>query len=102
MHVYFLAALSYQSLFSLLLTFENCKTSIICASRSNTGSCSVGFALTDDSARENMVVQRVNESLNSQFDELLESSKEFYVFADVTIDNITFKLRRNFITGKCK
>ena len=94
------AAFSYQSLFNLSLTLENCNTSVICSSTSRAGSCSVGFSFT--SSNQELVAVAFNKSLNVQFDLLLDRSTEYYVQANVTVDGTAFQLRRNFSTGKCE
>ena len=93
------AAFSYQSLFNLTLTFDNCQTSVICSSTSRAGSCSVGFSFT--SSNQELAAVAFNKSLNVQFDLLLDRSTEYYVQANVTVDGTAFQLRRNFSTGIC-
>jgi hypothetical protein len=47
-------------------------------------------------------VETVNKSLNLSFDLLLTNSMDYQVYANVTLDNVTFWLRRTFRTGNCK
>jgi hypothetical protein len=82
------------------LSFEDCKTTVICYSLNSSGSCSVGFSLFNDG--QDLAVETVNESLNLSFDLLLTNSMEYQVYANVTLNDISFWLRRTFHTGNCK